>query len=196
MIDYLIDDCSGVILAGGKNTRYGGFHKAFLRVENQFIIENTLNILKSIFSDNFIIANNKVIFSKYQLPVYSDIFFNRGPIGGIHSALQHTSKKSIFVVSCDMPFIDKSIILKMYEKFKSSNRNACVPKHDNNIEPLHSIYSKEILKDLENHLQNSEDNAIYKFLSTIDIEYLNFESSKQEFVNINSPEDLELLNKL
>jgi len=190
MNENLISDCSAVILAGGKNSRYGGFHKAFLRIEDELIIERDLKLLTAVFDDVFIVANDVHLFENYKVPVYRDIYKNRGPLAGIHSALKNTRREAVMIFGCDMPFLDKELIIKMYKTYKASHKKYCLPKNEEFVEPLHAIYSVEILKDLENFLEQKKGNAVIKFLKGKDLCYMQTKVQGPAFVNINSPDDL------
>ena len=190
MSEQKIKDCSAVILAGGKNSRYGGFHKAFLRFENEFLIQRDLNLLSSLFDEVIIVTNQIEMFTQFDVPVFPDIFKERGPLAGIHSALTHINTEAAFIVGCDMPFLNKELIQKVYRSFKSSPKDFCIPSHKGMIEPLHGIYSKKSFLTLENFLYRNNYNAVHRFLSNQEVEYLEFDLKKEEFLNINSPEDL------
>jgi len=188
-----INDCSAAILAGGKNSRYGGFHKAFLRFENELLIQRDLNLLLSIFKEVVIVANQVEIFSSFGVPVYPDIFKERGPLAGIHSALKNISQEAVMIFGCDMPYLDKEQIVNIYTHYKNSHENFCIPRSNGMIEPLHGIYSKSGVDALEDFLNENKYNAIHRFLSGQEVNYLEMDSIKEVFVNINSPEDLEKL---
>jgi len=188
-----IKDCSAAILAGGKNSRYGGFHKAFLRFENELLIQKDINLLSSIFEEVVIIANQTEIFSPFGVPVYSDIFKERGPLAGIHSALKHVSKEAVMIFGCDMPYLHREQIINIYNQYKKSKKKFCIPKSNGMLEPLHGIYAKSRVDSLEDFLNENKYNAVHRFLSTQEVNYLEMDSIKEVFVNINSPEDLEKL---
>lgn len=190
MTEKKITQCSAAILAGGKNTRYGGFHKAFLRIDNELIIQHHLSFLKIIFEDVMIIANDIDIFSQFQVPVFEDIFKNRGPLAGIHSALQNTDKEAVIIFGCDMPNIQYGLIKDLYNGWLNSEKDYCVPKIDSHVEPLFALYSKKALPQINDWLINKKENAVYRFLEIQDVHYLEKKINKSVFLNINSPEDI------
>ncbi len=190
-----IKDCSAVVLAGGKNSRYGGFNKAFLRIDNKLIIEHHLELLGDLFVDVFVIANEVTLFEQFGVKVYEDIHKNRGPIAGIHTALFHSKKDAIMVFGCDMPNLNHVLINQLYQCWKENQGKYCVPKSNGHFEPLHALYAKETLIDFEEWLEGSMENALYKFLKDKDVCPLNITLLESAFININSPDDLEKLNK-
>lgn len=189
----MITDCSAAILAGGKNSRYGGFHKAFLRIDNKLIIEHHIELLSELFEDVFIISNDLDLFSQFGLPVYTDIYQNRGPLAGIQSALFNTNNEAVMVFGCDMPYLEEILIQRLYSCWKNSGKLFCVPKSNGHLEPLHALYSKETLKSITDWLENKKGNAIYKYLESQDVQCLEKEINEAIFININSPEDIRLM---
>lgn len=189
-----ITDCSAAILAGGKNSRYGGFHKAFLRFDNELLIQRDIDLLSTIFKEVIIVANHKEIFTPFGVPVYSDIFLERGPLAGIHSALTHINNNAAMIVGCDMPYLNKELIVSIYESFKASENEYCIPSKNGLVEPLHGIYSKNALSAIENFLNRNKYNAVHRFLSEQEVDYFEIQQKKEVFLNINSPEDLSKLN--
>jgi molybdopterin-guanine dinucleotide biosynthesis protein A len=184
----------GAILAGGKNSRYGGKNKAFIIVEGVKIIDRNLRVLRTRFSRISIITNNKEQFSDYSsYPMSSDYYHNIGPLAGIHSALRNAQSDFVFVTSCDMPFLDAAIITSIVDFVDVQTVDAIIPRINNKIEPLFALYNVAILDRLEQHITRDENRSIRSFLAKIDTRYIELEdnaSTKRAFTNINKPEDL------
>ncbi|MFH1613146.1 MAG: molybdenum cofactor guanylyltransferase [bacterium] len=186
---------SGTILSGGKNSRMGQ-NKAFIEINGITIIERTINIFKEIFDEIIISTNSLQNFKLYEndVIIIPDIIKNFGPLSGIHSALSKTTKESVFFIACDMPFIQKDIILQIINCFNETICDCVVPKIGDSIEPLCAIYKKKINNDLQNFLKNTNNYAIKNFLKTIDVHYLDLENnffSRKLFINLNAPSDLD-----
>ncbi|GAB4285036.1 MAG: molybdenum cofactor guanylyltransferase [Marinilabiliales bacterium] len=182
----------GVILAGGKNLRYHGTEKAFLKINGKTIIENTLDILKQVFNEILIISNKPEKYTAFSLPVFTDIYRNLGPIGGIHSALHNTRLDAIMVFASDMPFLNKEFINYLIEYFYSVDCDILIPCSDKGIEPLHAIYRKSIIKKLDTFIKETNDYAISKLFPVVNTKFIKTDKyqAKLSFVNINSPEDI------
>ncbi|HID28654.1 MAG TPA: molybdenum cofactor guanylyltransferase, partial [Desulfobacterales bacterium] len=59
--------CSGIILAGGLNTRMGGKEKAFLSMGNQTIMDRLYNTLQSLFDEVLLVTNNPLRYLSWDL---------------------------------------------------------------------------------------------------------------------------------
>lgn len=187
------------ILAGGKNSRIGGKNKAFLKINEKFFLENITEILGKIFDEIIIVTNNpeEYDFIKDKYFIIKDKIKNIGPLGGIYSALLQTTKEAVFIVACDMPYLHGDVIQKEINTFNIFNCDAVVPRINHYIEPLHSIYKKNIADNLYSFIKNSKNYSVKKFLKIINVNYLDIEDNdfyKKVFTNINTPEDIEKIN--
>jgi molybdopterin-guanine dinucleotide biosynthesis protein A len=182
---------SCAILMGGKNSRMGGQNKAFSKLNGQTILSRINSVAKPIFDEIIFVTNDsETEYGKY-LPdvVVRDIIAGRGPMSGIHAALSVCRNNWCFVFACDLPQLDAELIIEQCQHIVSGYE-AIVPRHASGIEPLHALYSKNLVKPLENYLNCCKDNKILLFLKTTntlfwDVDYQN------AFININSPDDLE-----
>ncbi|MGM0667883.1 MAG: molybdenum cofactor guanylyltransferase [Bacteroidota bacterium] len=186
-------DYTAAILAGGKNTRFSGRTKAKILIDGRPVIERTIEVLEAVFSDIIIITNNASEFSAYKhIRMAGDIYHNRGPLGGLHSALSNTDKDAVFLVASDMPEISESIIRRQLSEYAISECNALLPYHRGLLEPLHAVYGKSLLKALDRYLAESDKYAIRDFLKGHKVKYFDIADIEKQnvFININTQEDL------
>lgn len=190
MIRLSKQNISGVILAGGESTRLGGRNKANFLIGGEKIITKTINLLRSIFDELIIVTNAPHEFEQLTgLIITSDYFKKRGPLGGIHSAMKSSSKEAVFIFAGDMPFLNKRLIFRQIEYFKSLNCDALIPLVNKLREPLHGIYRNLLSDRLEEYLRTQTDFAVREFLDTTDAAYFNPGRSKEvirAFTNINT----------
>lgn len=196
----MTQNLTGVILAGGASTRFNGRIKAKIVIDGRTIISRISDTLGEIFDDLIIVTNNPEEFKEYyHCKIIGDLFLNKGPLGGIHSAMKASDRDALFVVAGDMPMLDKKFITLQTEFYNSNKCDILIPQINNNIEPLHGIYSKSLAGTLEAYLQHSDNFAIREFLKMADVRYLNIEDSvvaRNAFTNINSPDDILAAGKL
>jgi len=182
------------ILAGGKNSRYGGYNKAFIKVDGEFIIDRNIAVLEKLFSRISIITNSPEQFLNYKsYPMAADHYKEIGPLAGIHSALKNAKSDYVFISSCDMPFLDADMIARLKNEALLSNAAAIVPRYGKSIEPLFAFYNVKIIEKLEQHIKHDFKRSIRGFLTEIETVYVDFEPGeklKKAFTNINRPEDL------
>lgn len=170
---------TAIILAGGKSQRMG-FDKRLLKLKNKFLLDEISQKLKNIFAEILIVTK--------------DIIPNLGPLGGIYSGLTHSSSFYNFVVACDMPFINLSLIKYMCRN--TGSYDVVVPKINHRYEPLFALYSKNCLPYIK-ELLDRQILQISRLFSKIKVrqiskkEVLRFANPAKIFANINTPEDLQ-----
>jgi molybdopterin-guanine dinucleotide biosynthesis protein A len=189
-------DITGVILAGGNNSRYGGKIKSREIIGGEMIISSILRIIRPVFKEIVLVTNTPEEFTDLKgCFITGDHFLKRGPLGGIHAAMKASARKAIFVFGGDMPFLNGELILAQAEDFISSPADALIPRHNGAIEPLHAIYKTDLAGKLENFLTRETDNMIRTFLDEIRVRYFEItesETTKKAFTNINTPEDVKI----
>ncbi|OGF53477.1 MAG: hypothetical protein A2452_06640 [Candidatus Firestonebacteria bacterium RIFOXYC2_FULL_39_67] len=188
------NNLSAVILCGGKALRMGGVNKAFIEVEGASILNRTINIFKDIFKEVILVTNTPEQYKEYKndAVIITDIIKGVGPLGGIYAALINTSKQGVFVVACDMPFIDKELIIKEIDCFNSLETNVLVPRVLDRIEPLHAVYSKCLSPSIKEFISSGKSYAIKIYLKTVKVDYFDLENNdlnRKVFLNLNSTED-------
>ncbi len=187
---------TAAILAQGKNSRIG-LEKSLLKITSESIIENEIKLLRKIFQNIIIISSKDELKSKFKkIPFYDDIYKNIGPLGGIHSALINSFTDATFVFACDMPNLSEEIILRQIELYQNCNCDLVVPRHYQGIEPLHGIYTKKCIPNIENRIKN-KDYSIRHFYRGLNLHYLEIsENQVKHFFNVNTLKDYYSLKKI
>lgn len=190
----MVSRISGVILAGGSNKRFGGLTKANIVIGGKTIISRIISTIRDLFNEIIIVTNNPEEFREFtQYKIIRDQYLKTGPLGGIHAALKASSEEAIFIFAGDMPFLDREIIAYQINEFYKFQYDVLIPEIDRFIEPLHAIYRKSVLNDLERFLSLGKSRAVRDLLSEVNAGFLkmpNTEKTKIAFANINSPSDL------
>ncbi|MBX3173471.1 MAG: molybdenum cofactor guanylyltransferase [Gemmatimonadaceae bacterium] len=102
--------CTGVILAGGGATRFGGEPKGLERVAGRRIIDRVAAALREVTDELLLVANAEDAAS--WLPgvrVARDVREGAGALGGLHAALTHAGTE-VLLVAWDMPFVSASLL--------------------------------------------------------------------------------------
>ncbi|MDD2619260.1 MAG: molybdenum cofactor guanylyltransferase [Syntrophomonadaceae bacterium] len=184
---------SGVILAGGKSSRMQ-FNKAFARITAETVIEILVKKFRVHFDETIIISNDPELYSEFGVNVYTDIFARLGPVAGIHSALSHANNDAVFLLGCDMPFINMATVDYMLEKL--NGHDTVVPEIKAHIQPTAAVYHRKSLPIFSRHLEENKLKLIWIF-NELDALVLNESQLKQFgqiediFFNINDQEALE-----
>lgn len=184
---------SGIILAGGKNSRMGA-NKAFLEIDGISLIKKTINIYRRIFNEIIIVTNDPLAYIEFaDAVIVTDIYKNKGPMGGTYSGLFYAKNPYAFVAACDMPFLNKDFIIYMIEK--TGKHDVIVPELPEGFQALHAIYSRNCLSHLKRMIDADKlkISGFYKEIRLLSIKEEKikpFNKDGRLFLNINTPQDL------
>ncbi len=183
---------TGVILAGGKNLRMGQ-NKAFLEVQGERIIDRIKRILVEIFEEVLLVTNSPSDYLDLNLRTVTDLYREKGSLGGIFTGLFHASFSHAFVVACDMPFIKAALISHLAGL--SPGYDIVIPRTEDGFQPLHAVYSRKCLPFMEDLLRSGNLKILDFFHRVKKREVLTeeitlFDPRLVSFLNLNTPEDL------
>jgi molybdopterin-guanine dinucleotide biosynthesis protein A len=185
---------TGVILAGGKNSRFSGKNKALVHVGGKRILDRIYEVFTILFDKIILVTNDPVQYMEWDFDIVTDIFPIRSSLTGIHTGLFYITTPYAFFAACDIPFIKKELIEILLDSVEPSI-DIVIPETSKGLEPLCSVYSKRCLKPVEEQLEKQSLKIERMFqqvrvkkisediLRTIDQDLLSFS-------NINTPDDL------
>lgn len=188
--------CTGVVLAGGLATRYGGHPKGLERVEGVRIIDRVAATLRPVADDLLLIANDPQ--AQTWLPgvrVASDVRPGLGALGGLHAALVRAGTP-VLVVAWDMPFASRDLLAAL-RALGERGFDAAVPERDaaHRLEPLCAYYAPTCIGPIEHHLDAGDRRAI-AFHDDVRVGRIDaaavaaFGDPERIFLNVNVPDDL------
>jgi len=124
-----------IVLAGGKSSRMGE-NKALFTFEGEPLLARIGNCLEDLGHEVYI-AGKKAEYDVFPYPQITDIYPNKGPLGGIYSALVHL-KEDILVCPCDMPLLNRNIFYFLQSNADYSKIN--VLTYNEKVFPTLGIY--------------------------------------------------------
>lgn len=184
---------TGVIVAGGRASRMGGRDKAFAAVGGEPIAVRTLRLFRELFPQVLVATNRPAPYRALGVETVSDRFSNAGPLAGIHTALLASRHAHAFVTACDMPRLDADVIRFLAARI--GDADAIVPRWDDDVEPLHAVYSVRCLPTVEEHLRSGR-HALREFLASVRVDYVSeaelraLPGAAASLTNVNTPEEL------
>ncbi len=194
----LIQDVSGVVLAGGQSRRYGS-NKAWVPFGGVPLIERVLAALGAVFRNVVLITSSPEEYSCLNLPMYPDRVRGLGPMGGVHAALPALTTDWGFFAACDMPFLNSRLIRRMAGR--KEGFDAVIPRIGWKLEALHALYHKNCLPHIERLIEEGRYQLI-RLLPRVRVRYIeepeirSLDPELSSFLNINEPPELERLSGL
>lgn len=207
--------CTGVILAGGGATRFGGAPKGLERVGGRRIIDRVAAALQQVTDDLLLIANaDDAATWLPHVRTARDVRAGAGALGGLHAALTHAAAP-ILLVAWDMPFVSPALlgelrrlgevsdapdamIMSSEIAFPVAPTDAVLPESDGSrrgVEPLCAWYHPRCLPAIERTL-DAGDLRVVGFHSEVRVTRVpvsrvrDFGDPARLFSNVNSPDDL------
>jgi len=194
-----LQPASAAVLVGGKSKRMGK-NKALINIGRDSLVEITINKLRPFFQEIILITNKVESYAHLKFSMASDIYKNCGPLGGIHAALKAASYEFVFVVACDMPFIEPKFVEHIL-KSGDQDSDIVIPRVNDYYEPLHALYSKKCLPAIEACLNRGELKAA-SILPYVRVKFIEqgeisrFADPLEVFFNVNTPVDLSKAKKI
>jgi molybdopterin-guanine dinucleotide biosynthesis protein A len=191
----MIENITGIILAGGKSTRVGT-NKAFLKIGKKTIIEQILAKFKEIFRETIVVVNEIQKFDSLKVRIIQDLISSKGPLGGIYTGLVKSNSFYNFIIGCDMPFINNGLVEHIASY--AQDFDIVMPKVKERYEPLCALYSKRCIATIEGAL-DKDSLRIVDVLPLLNVKLIDEAEIKQfdpefiSFKNINTREDYRTL---
>lgn len=192
--------CTGVILAGGRNTRFPGRKKTFRRVGGQTILSYISRVFSELFSEVIIVVNEPGEFAGLDMMVVTDIDPSRCALSGLHAGLFYASNPYVYVTACDTPFIHPDVIKYMIDKIHP-DYDIILPRTEFGVEPLSAVYSKKCIQRIEQNLQDKilmiKKSFKKRKVREIPADHLKALDPELKFIfNVNTKNDLETANRM
>ncbi len=140
---------AGVIVAGGRSTRFGEQDKAVADLAGTPVVCRVADRLGQVV-DELVVncrpdqrgAIEEALRTVDPVPtVAEDPEPDRGPMAGLVTGLRAVDSEYAAAVACDMPFVDPGFLDYLFER--AAGRDAAVPKPDEWVQPMQAVYRVE-----------------------------------------------------
>lgn len=174
---------TAVIMAGGRSRRMGQ-DKAILDIDGTPAIKYVFDQLRVHFDEILVSSSNAAMHSIDGIKVVADEAAGKGPLMGIASALRVSRNEINFVIACDIPEIDISLVRRIINQSKGFD--AVLPKTSSSkLEPLFAVYKKSTLAAIDESIIAGD----YKILIPL-------EKCKVNYVQLHRDEQMKNLNTM
>ena len=119
----VVDAVTAFVLAGGKSSRMGQ-DKAFLRLGGSTLLDRALGSGERLgWRATATIVGSTSKFGGFGV-VIEDKYPERGPLGGIHAALAHTSTDLNLIIAVDLPFLRPELLRYLIDQAQEIGTHA------------------------------------------------------------------------
>jgi molybdopterin-guanine dinucleotide biosynthesis protein A len=179
----------GLILAGGRATRFHGRDKAFVLLAGRPLLAHVIDRIAPQV-DRLVISSNASpeSFREYNLPVIPDLLGGSlGPLAGIHAGLSAWPQHSVLSVAVDLPLLPVNLVAQLKTRLEPGRCTyaACGGKH-----ALAILWPPGLATRVEAFLKQDR-HRIHEWLAANGVP-VDFPAQTGDDIlfNINSPEDL------
>ncbi len=187
---------TGAILAGGRSTRMGtdkaDLELAWSSGERLSMIQHIHDVLAEVCAETLVVGGPER--SGVAATMVPDDHPGAGPLGGILAALTAATNDRVFVVACDMPFINAGAITGLTRLL--DDHDAVVPRVNARFETLHAVYATRCEGPIRKVLESGE-RKIRSFFPLVDVriveadEFAEIDPGGRSTENVNRPEEFE-----
>jgi molybdopterin-guanine dinucleotide biosynthesis protein A len=196
----MTNPCTGVILAGGRNTRFNGKDKAFIHIGQRQVLDRILDIFSDLFDDILLVTNEPVKYLAWDVMLATDLYPVRSSLTGIHAGLFFTANPYVFITACDMPFLNREVVKTIIGAIEP-DMDVVIPEIAAGLEPLCAVYSKNCQKFAEHNLRQHHL-KIQQFFKKVRVKKIKEKALRKKdpglisFFNINTPADLDRAERI
>lgn len=182
---------TAVILAGGKSSRMGR-DKALLKIKERTVLEDLTRLTTRLFDETLIIVNDKDKLKGQDLgfvKIYEDLIKERGPLAGIYTGLSYSCNIASCIFTCDMPFIDETIIRNLVDAWEENCDVTCLQNAEGYHEPFPGIYQRRSRGLIQSLLEKGSI-SICRYLEIASAHFLPIPHGRETVLtNMNTPEE-------
>lgn len=194
---------TGVILAGGRSTRFGEEDKATAELGGMPLLRMVANRLVEVLDE--VVVNCRPeqrpalaeVMDGYPLSVQFalDEIPDRGPVAGIRNGLREATGAYALVVACDMPFVDPEFVSFLFERAASSD-GAVVRLESGWLQTTQAVYHVDSMLRACNTALQTDNPRILDPLEELDVRIieeseLSAVTSLDTFENVNTKAELQ-----
>lgn len=135
---------TGLILAGGPNTRMNGDPKALLPFGGGALIERQIKVMRQVCREVIVVTREPAPLLRLlddEVRIITDFFGGKGPLAGMHAGFSLAKHGQIWVVGCEMPFLSARAA-ELLLKSMTNGWDAALPLVNESLYPLHAVYDK------------------------------------------------------
>jgi len=176
---------TGAIIAGGRARRLNGLAKGLVSVGGEPIMARQLRLLGDRCSNTFIIGDPSGPYADQGVPVHPDVLPDKGPPGGVHSALSRAATPWVIILGCDLPYLTEALIDGLCV---AGDHEVCLYRAGGRRQPLVSCWRQSLAPRIGEILGNSSPGfaGLTASLRVRELEGV----AAEAFFNLNTPADL------
>ena len=186
-------DMRGLILAGGKSSRFGT-DKALAVYEGVTFLERAVLLLRSLDLKLVVVTRRGADYPFTQCTTLYDKLPEKGPLGGIYTAMSWFKATPFLVLTCDMPALTRDVLQRLLDHHEPSKQLTFYSTRDGAEQPFPGIYEPSSFANVRERLKRDELSIKGLMQEIVTRKAIDWKGDQDIFRNINSKEDLAKLS--
>lgn len=145
---------TGIILAGGKSERMGT-DKGLLMLNGKPFISHVYDALKAVVGANIVVVSSNAEYDAFGYHRIEDLISDKGPVGGLYTALKQSKTKLNLVLSVDVPLVSTELLEWLVQNHDESYLMTQVQANEK-ASPLIAVYDRALRIPLGEHLAGNQ----------------------------------------
>lgn len=150
----------GAVLTGGESRRMGS-DKARLELDGESLGARAARVLGSQIEEVVVVSRALGDHADLGVKEIADRIPGRGPLGGVHAALEYAAGRPVFALACDLPRVGPEVVAHLLELALPALTGAAgplavVPALDGRPQPLCAVYAAAGLPEIEKRLAEGD----------------------------------------
>jgi len=170
------------ILTCGRSRRFGS-PKCMTEINSRPMLEIVTANLSTVFDEVYQVGKQ----AYGELPFVPDIASEQNPLTGIVTALRHCQSEWAFIIVCDLPLVDKTVLERLLPEL-TDDFQVVLPEVDGYFQYTCAFYNKSGLPLLEEKLGSGEL-ALHQILREVNHQSVPFIDGRK-FLNVNTRNEL------
>lgn len=188
-----MENFTGIILAGGKSQRMGT-DKGLLPLNGKPFISHIYEAMKPIFGDNIVVVSSNADYDAFGYNRIEDLISDKGPVGGLYTALKQSKTKFNLVLSVDVPLVSTELVQWLVDNHDDSYLVTQVQVNEK-PSPLVAVYDRALRTLLGEHLAGNQL-KLRDVIDEVNSQTLTVPQMwKGQVQNINTEEDYKKIQK-
>ena len=181
-----------------------GRDKALLEIGGQTLLRRAVRELASVLERVVIVAPKRRGYERLGVPVVPDNEPGLGPLGGLATALDYAAGGPVFVLACDLPFVDAATVRWLVQSAAAGataspggGAQVTAATHNGRVQPLCALYRGSCRTEVERALASGRLSVTRLVEATLECSRLELDPNQPWYhphllANLNDPRDLDL----
>lgn len=198
---------AGLVLAGGRSTRFGSADKGFAELDGMALIGHVLarvdrtvdGLLVSCRDEQLARLRDALRDAGTSAGAVPDPIPDRGPAAGIAAGLAPCRTTYAAVVACDTPLVDPAFLSVLFERARG--RDGAIPRVDGRLRPTVAVYRTTAMRSACERTLAAGDGSLREAVETLDVaivpeDTVVRETEPSSLLDVNTPADLDRVRDL